>query len=566
MEAADISEEAMTGRLRRLLGPYRLLPGNRNLALLFSGQIVSSLGSWLYVVALVVLTYNITHSATVVALLTFVRLLPFGLFLPFTGYLADKLERKALMIGADLGRGVCMFGLLLVHSRSTLWIAFPLIFVNTSLSSVFRPALNAVLPALVSSDDLPEANGLMSQMDSLSIVLGPSLGGVLILLGSIQAAFLVNGASFVVSAATLFLLRFPKLAAKPAESAAGWIEELLGGFRFIFRENDGVLAGYTLSVAGMTLMGGAYWTLIIILSERVFHLGGQGNGFLNAAYGAGGLLGGFLSGAVKKVSMTQIYLVSSIFAGLSIVALGFSPSGALPFMILAAAGIADVLAQISGTTIIQGATPAELMGRVFGAFESVLVLAMLVGTLMAGPLIQWLGPRTATWVFGVAGLVVLAACLPWLFRLKPVLGVRMFLRSVPVTAGLSRRMLDEVASLLQMQSFGPETVIVRQGEPGDRLYLIRSGEADVLAAPTGTSGNPVVLGTIGKMDYFGEIALLRDVPRTATVRSRGAVETYSLSREDFQHLVGRSPELQASIAGTADARYIDTQNKLLLRM
>lgn len=564
----ELEQAGARPRLARFLGPFRLLGGNATFSLLFSGQVVSSLGSWLYSVALVVVAYRVTHSATLVAALTFVRLLPLAVFMPFTGALADKLDRKTLMVGSDVGRSLCMFGLVFTASRSTLWLAFPLVFVNTTLASLFRPALNAVVPAVVRESDLPEANSLMSQMDSVSLILGPSLGGVLVLFGAPQGAFLINGASFLVSATTLLLLRIPKVDKPARTEEGGRLAELLGGFHFIFRENEGVLAAYTLSEAGMALIGGAYWTVILLLSIQVFHLGGQGTGFLNAAYGAGGVLGGLVAGTLsRRLRMGRLYLVASAMAGASAILLGLSPAGFLPFLFLGAAGLADVVVEVTGTTAIQSATPAELLGRVFGAFESVILLAMLIGSLVAGPLVQALGARSATWILGLAGLAVVAVCSPWVLRLESALGVRIFLRQVPLLSALSRRLLDGVASEIELDTFPHASDIVRQGEDGDRLFIIKSGEAEVLgerrAGPN--QRDQIQLATIGKMDYFGEIALLRNVPRTATVRAKGAVEAYTLSREAFQALLKGSSEFERSISGTGDARYIDTQNKLLLR-
>jgi hypothetical protein len=149
--------------LSRMLGPYGVLRGNRDLTLLFCGQVVSSFGDWLYILALVVLAYDLTGSATLVAALTFVRLLPYALFLPFSGVLADRGNRKALMIFADLGRGACMLGLLFVGSEEALWIAFPLVFLATAFSSLFKPAMSSVLPTIVGEEDLVKANGIWSQ-------------------------------------------------------------------------------------------------------------------------------------------------------------------------------------------------------------------------------------------------------------------------------------------------------------------------------------------------------------------------------------------------------------------
>jgi len=164
--------------LGRMLGPYGVLRGNRNLQLLFGGQVVSSFGDWLYVLALGILAYEITGSATVVAVLTFARLLPYAVLLPFSGMLADLGNRKVLMILADLGRGACMLGLLFAGSERTLWIAYPLVFLATMFSSLFQPAMSSVLPAIVGDEEkLVDANSIWSQMDSVSFVLGPALGG-----------------------------------------------------------------------------------------------------------------------------------------------------------------------------------------------------------------------------------------------------------------------------------------------------------------------------------------------------------------------------------------------------
>jgi MFS family permease len=553
--------------LVRILGPFRLLAHNPTFTLLFSGQVVSSLGSWLYSVALVVVAYQVTHSATTVATLTFVRLLPLAAFMPFTGALADKFDRKTLMISSDVGRAVCMFGLAFATTRATFWLAFPLVFINTSLASMFRPALNGLLPAAVAKEDLHEANSLMSQMDSVAMILGPTLGGLLVLAGAPQFAFIINGATFIASATTLLFLKLPDVPRSGKTEEGGWLAELLAGFRFIFRENEGVLAAYTLSEAGMALIGGAYWTIVLLLSIKAFHLGGQGMGFLNAAYGAGGVLGGFVIGLIgKRLAMGRVYIFATCVAGGSIILLGLSPAGVLPFLFIGLAGIADVVVEVMGTTAIQFATPAELLGRVFGAFESVILTAMLVGSIVAGPLVLAFGARAATVALGAAGLVVLAICIPWLLRIESVLGVRIFLRQVPALASLSRRLLDEVAAQTQSEHFAPAAVIVRQGDEGEKLYIVRSGEADVIAEdPSGAASKAVSVATIGKMDYFGEIALLRGGRRTATVKARNEVETYTLGREAFQALLRGSTEFEQTILGTSDARFIDTQNQLLLR-
>ena len=549
-----------------MLGPYGVLRGNRDLTLLFGGQVVSAFGDWLYILALVVLAYDLTGSATLVAALTFVRLLPYALFLPFSGLLADRGNRKALMIGADLGRGVCMLGLLFVGSPETIWVAFPLVFLATSLSSLFNPAMNSVLPAIVGDEeDLVRANSIWSQMDALSFVLGPALGGVLALLGEPWLAFLINGLTFLISAATLLFVRLPsREISERAEEEEGWFSETLAGFRFLFKENEGVLAAFTITITGIGLMGGAIWTLTVVLAEKTFGLGGQGAGFLNAAYGAGGLLGGFVVGAVaSRMRLGSAFIWGTAVSSVVAILFGLSPAGVLPFVLILALGVTDVFSEVSSNTILQTGTPEELLGRVFGAFESTLIFSMLVGAVVIGPLIDLAGPRAATVILTLVSVALLLLCLPRLRRIEEALGVRIFIRRVPVLAGLPHRVLEDLASRMRLESIPENTAIVREGDVGDRLYIVKEGEAEVVAR--GDGEKEVTLATLSKTDYFGEIALLRDVPRTATVRSRDSMELYSLERDDFRELLERSEQVRAAMTGASDARYVETQNRLLLR-
>ena len=554
--------------LSRMLGPYTVLRGNRNLQLLFGGQVVSAFGDWLYILALAVLVYNLTGSATVVAALTFVRLLPYALFLPFSGVLADRANRKTIMIGADLGRGACMLGLLFVGSAGTVWVAFPLVFAATVLSSLFKPAMSSVLPPLVwDEEDLVKANSIWTQMDSVSLVLGPALGGVLVLLGVPQAAFLINGLTFLVSAATLLFVRIPPARGPGASGSRGGGRLDVGDARGLPFSVPGERRRARLPDPGRRKPRDGRWSLLDLDGRPGgggLRARGEGAGFLNAAYGAGGLLGGFAAGLLSsRVRLAPAFLWSATASALLFLFLGLSPAGLLPFAILVIVGAIDIVADVNGTTILQTATPDDLLGRVFGAFEATLISSMLVGALVVGPLIDALGVRAATVVFAVAGLALLLVCLPRLRRLEDAVGVRVFVRRVPVLSSLPHRALDDLASRMELQKIPEGTDIVREGEVGDRLYIVKEGEAEVVAR--GEGEREFEVATLSKNDYFGEIALLRDVPRTATVRSRGPVELYSLGRDDFWELLERSEDLKSAMTGTSDTRYVETQNRLLLR-
>jgi hypothetical protein len=375
-----------------------------------------------------------------------------------------------------------------------------------------------------------------------------------VLLHALPLVFLLTGGAFALSAAAFAYVRLPGPAAATRPEDEEALGRVVAGFRFLFRENEGVLVALSLTVAGLTLLGGAYYALAAVLTQQTFHLGSQGIGFLEAVYGVGGLLGGLLVGLLTRGRrVTPLFMGGAALSSMAAGLFGVSPAGVWPFVCLALVGVADIVVQISATTILQAATPDELRGRAFSAFEATLVGAMVLGAVLAGPLLGLWGPRGATVAFALLGGVALLVCLPRLRRLDDVLGVRIFLRGVPLLAPLSRHRLDDVAARLRWEQVPAQAVIVREGEPGDRLYIVQEGEVEVVGRDA--RGQERVVAHQGKGSYFGEIALLRGGPRTATVRARGPVTLYSLSRADFQDLLRQVQEVRAMMADTAEARY-----------
>lgn len=414
MSAQSSTDTGTKHWLRNAFGSYALLRGNRNLALLFGGQIVSALGDWAYITALVILVYQLTGSATLAAALTFVRLLPYAIFLPLGGVLADRFDRKRLMIVADLGRAACMLGLLAVHSASTVWIAFPLVFVATCLFSLFRPALGASIPDVAGSEEnLIHANTLMGQIDGFALVVGPSLAGLLLLVGHAQFALLANAETYIISSATLVLLQLPRRQRQHDAAERGWLDEMLSGFHAVFGGHHNRLGAITLTSAGLCAFSGAFWTLTIVLAMETWHIGSQGAGFLTGAFGAGAVIGGLLVASLtRRFEISRGYTLA-MFGSIGIITLlGLSPSGPAPFVIALFFGAFDMFNQVTSDTMIQTLAPPEMLGRVFGAFTSVITLAMLTGALITGPLIATIGPRATTVAFAAIALVILVNQLP----------------------------------------------------------------------------------------------------------------------------------------------------------
>lgn len=548
-----------------LVGPYRVLRGNRPLGLLVVSHALATLGAWFSLVTLAVLVYALSHSATVVALMTFVHLVPYAAFTPLGGMLIDRWDRTRLVVGANLGCALCMVGLISVDSPQTLWRVFPLIFVAFGLISLLRPTVNTVLPTLVAEGDRETANSLIGQLDSLADMVGPLLSSVLVLLGHLQLAFVLCTVAFGAAAVAFKAARVPPPDTPPTTEDEGRLGAVLAGFRFLFQENEHVLAACVLPVSSVLLLTGAWWSLIVVLSVQSFHLGAQGTGFLEAVYASGGLLGGFLVLRLsRRLPLGGVLILGVALSALATALFGLSPAGLWPFALMTLMGVGDLFLQVNATTILQAATPSTLLGRAFSAFEATVLVAEVLGALLVGPLIGVLGPRLATVAFAVTTMLVLALAVPRLRRLEAVLGVRLYLRQVPVFAMLSRRTLDDLGGRLHLERFASGTAIVREGDVGERLYMIRRGE--VLVLVRGDRPHAVPVATLSMLDYFGEIALVQEVPRTATVRAQGPVEAYSLDRADFQALLRRSTELQQALHATAEARRHDTQIKLALHM
>lgn len=544
------------------MGPYTALRGNRSFTLLFAAHTLSAFIDWLYVVVLFILAYGLTHSATVVALLTFTRLLPYAIVLPLAGTIADRFNPRSLMVAANGGRALAIFALTLIHSSDALPFAFLLVFVATGLSVVFRPALLASVPAVVPERQLLQANSMLGQVDMAAFGGGPAVAGFVLLVGNAQVALLAASGGLLLSAAAASAVHLPEHPPAAAH-ADGVLAPILDGLRFLAGGHERVLLGIAVAWAGLTFWGGAYWALSVVLAEHAFHLGGSGVGFINASYAIGGLLGGFFVGAlVSRVSPTTLFIATAAASSIAEAFFGLSPAGMLPFILFFLTGMADALAKITAATTIQAATPRHLLGRVFGAFESLFILAMAMGSLVAGPLINALGPRGACVLIAAVGLGLLALSLPFLFRLERVLGVRVFLFQVPVLNLLPSPLMQELVGNLCLERYRAGDTIVRQGDTGDRMYIVKSGK--VVALNEGDA-KEVPLAVLTRRDYFGEIALLEDVPRTASCRCIEDVEVYSLPREDFQELLKRSEAFNQAIREESVARDGASRQLVLLR-
>jgi MFS family permease len=388
----------------RVTATFSLPRRNRNFRLLWSGQIVSQLGDWFNLVALYGLLFELTGSATAVALMMVVQMLPQALVSPSAGVIVDRFDRRRILIAADLVRGVVILGLLFVRSPSTVWIAYAVVGVVVAAQGFFEPARSALLPSLVERKDLVAANAIATGTWSAMLAIGASLGGGVAVLFGREAAFLLNSLSFFVSAAFLFRMRVPARAPGRSEDA-GW-RGLVEGFRYM-RAHKPVTV-IALVKSGWAIVGGAL-LLLTVFGDRVFRIGATGDagiGVLYAARGIGAAVGSL--GVAYLARRSTGALVAWIgpcylLAGACYATLGLAPTIWLAAVAVICGHIFGSTLWVSSNVLLQMAVPDRFRGRVFAAELMLLsVVQSIIAFLTAEALDLWrVPPRTMAVVIGL---------------------------------------------------------------------------------------------------------------------------------------------------------------------
>jgi len=370
---------------------------------LLTGLAVSQIGDWLYNLALIALVFERTHSPLWAGVTTAARVLPVVVLGPLGGVIADRFDRRRLMVVCDLIRLVLMAALALVAvSHLPIVIAPMIAAVATLAGSPYLPCASATTPRLVPDADLPGANAARSAVTGLGVVAGPALGGILLLLGSPALPFVVNAATFGLSA--LAVLAIPAGAAfrpgSPEQRPAG----LLRGVA----EGAAVLRAHpqALRLIGGDIMCSLVYgmqTVLLILVARQASLGLHGYGYLFAGVGAGGLAGTALASRALRCPHPRAVLASALAAvGVPMLALADTRWAALAIALAAATGVGAILVEIMTETGLQRALPPEMFGRAYGLALPASIGGIAAGSLIAPLLVSMLGSTGALIACGAA--------------------------------------------------------------------------------------------------------------------------------------------------------------------
>jgi MFS family permease len=531
------------------LRTYRELLRNGPLARLLIGEFVSSIGDWLYLVALVVLVYQETQDPIMLGIVGAARMLPYIFLSIPAGIITDRFDRRYVLLVSDLARGACMLVLAaLVASHGPLWLITAVAMLAASFSTFFYPAIGALIPSLVRDErEFGPANSAWATLDNFAWIVGPGIAGLLLATGDLVLAFVLNAVTFLVIAVILWSLPASKATAAPQpDEPRADVEGSAAGGRFADLAAAGIKLG---AVAGVTLVSSVTWfvfggvgILIVVIATDVFNGGDAATGYLNGAIGIGGTIGALLAGAlVLRPRLGMPLLLGAVAFGIATLFLGLANSLAAAFIAIIVVSIGNLMTDVTGTTIFQRAVPDQYRGRFGGLMMTGQVVAETAGTL-AVPILVTLfgfGPTFAVLGVGAVAATLVAVRLigaaadlapsPHDADLKRIARLPLFGGLSPARIETALRRLDPVDAVAGQ-------VIVRQGEVADRFYVICGGTFRV--TQTDGTGGERVLRTLGEDDVFGERGLIARSPRTATVTAETDGRLFSMSGEDFLELIG----------------------------
>ena len=380
----------------RTIGYIELLRGNQNFRRLVTGRLISQTGDWFNSVALFTLLLSLTGSGEAVGLVLIIKLLPQFFVGPVAGVVADRFNRKTIMIVADLLRGVLVLGFLLVDRPEQVWIVYVVAALEIIISSFFEPAESAAVPMIVSREELVSANALSGASWSITLAFGAALGGAVTGAFGRNTAFVIDSITFFVSAAFIWATRIPPLADRPKRDAgsrrlsiadATGVTDFIEGAKYL-KSNPHIMA--LLMVKSGWGLGGGVLLLLTIFGKEIFPLGHDGSvsiGLLYAARGPGALIGPIIARWITSGSpqtMRRAITVAFFVSGVFYLLFAGSPALAFALIFVTGAHSGGSIQWVFSTTLLQFAVPNRFLGRVFALDMALVTLAMSVSTYLTG--------------------------------------------------------------------------------------------------------------------------------------------------------------------------------------
>lgn len=542
---ANTMHRRSRGGLERMQLPLRKSP-NDTAGIWSNGPLIrlqlatasTSLGKWAFGLSLGVYAYRVGGTAAI-GLAALVQTIPATIAAPFLGLAGDRYSRQRVLATTNAMRAVLLVLIALaVLEGLPLGVVLLLAAVFATVSTANQPARAALIPVLARSPrELASAMSMMGAIDASSFLLGAGCGGVLMATTSVQFVMALCSIAYLV--AVVMILEIPKDSRPKVTRSESPIEAVSAGFGAVLGHRDLRLA--TGMLATLSITDGLTNVLVIITAIELLDTGTAGIGFLNMAYGVGGLVGGFAAFALLgRAHLTRALMIGSVSLGLPLVAVGLNPSEWIGLLAWGAAGFGFVVVKVSGLTLVQRLSGDRVLARVLAVVEMIFVGSIGVGAMIAPVLVSAVGLRGA--LIATGAVLPMVAAIRWRGLRRLEIGAAVpqesfeLLRASPVLAPLPLATIESLAGRLVPVELKAGVDVITQGEPGEKFYVIAEGQVEVFQDGDFRRHQ-------GRGESFGEIALLRGSPRTATVRTTEATRLLSLDREPFL----------ASVTGYADS-------------
>jgi len=496
---------------------YRGVLAIRDARALIGASAASQLGDWLFNAALLGYVYSATGSAGWVGAATICRLLPYVLLGPVGGMIADRYDRRTVLLVGDLLRCSLMLALAaVVATEGPVELVIALTALASAAGTAERPAAMAMLPRLVGESRLAPANALLHTVQDLGVVVGPAIGAILLAVAPDAVAFLVNGATFAASAALISTMR---RRAEPVgmRRIESMHSELMHGLHTARTTSFVVPLFVVVAMAELTY--GAQTVQLVLYAASRLDAGAAGYGYLLAVAGLGGLLSATVNARLAaSTKVAGIVVVAGAVFCATQLAYAWTTELAIALLVTLLGGAGFVACEVVAETALARVVRSEVLGRVMGVFDALSVAAMVLGAVLAPVLIARTSLRTSFVVLGIATVVVTFVCLAGLRRLGELSRKRAdmltsrlaVIERLPITVGAPRIVLEQLASASQLCPLPPGVDIVLEHAPAHAFYAVVEG--GVLVHRNGEE-----VARIGPGGSFGERGLLDNAPRNATV-------------------------------------------------
>jgi len=524
-----------------------------------AAEALSSLGDAVFWVGLLVWLLGRTNGTALIALAAVARLGPRAAFGAAGGVLADRFDRRVLLVSLDLARAVLMAATVwLVAVGGSPAFVIALVFLTYVLATPYRPTFTAGIPLVVGERDAVAANALLRSVRQVATFLGPLLGSAVLWISAPQWAFAVNAMTFVLSA--LLLAGVPRLRGAPHSApnilgvSASWRRDLREGVDAVVHQSGLAVMMWLIFVFSMAR--GFELVMLVLVARDRLGLGAEGVGVLSAAIAVGAIVAIPLIGRTIAADRPTLGVVVSLaLSSVPLALLSFMRSPGLSCVVLIPVGVGIVTFEVLAVSLVQRLSQLQVLGRVYGIESMMVNGGKLAGSLLGPLLVAVFSLRASLLVAALIVIVSAAFAVPALSRVSRVARARRqaleptveLLARVKLFDGASRLALERLAGTMQVRSVPRGEIVIAEGDAPDYLYVVLSGHLSV-------SKHGEHVATLAADDWFGEIGLLQRVPRTATVRTASAAELWQIQGAEFLAALNESAIPPAALLDGVSAR------------